>query len=197
MEKQSVYPQSVSRWQLLPNPSLCCKPSSPVRPRGHFWRQTFSTAPQRGVRRARTKVDPKRSSLLRGLGRSIDYRGKGARRSSVDTPTPARVLRGCNVLLPKGALWTSFTASPQQVCPCPVTSGAQGRGQMEEFIPPLWAPASQLAPNALMPTQGPQSAQPFSSTSPQAAPFQLFLRRERREEKRWSWPSLRTSLVHL
>lgn len=142
-------------------------------------------------------MNPKRSSLLRGLGRSIDYKGKGAQRSSVGTPTPARVLRGCNVLLPKGALRPSFTVSPQQVCPCPVTSAPQGRGQTEEFIPPPWAPASQLAPNALMPTQGPQSAQPFSSTSQQAAPFQLFLRRERQEEKRWSWPSLHTSLVHL
>lgn len=98
-------------------------------------------------------------ALLRGLCGSIDYKAKSAQRLPVDTPTLARILHRCNMLLQKGALWTSFTVSQQQACPCPVTSAPQVRGQMEELIPPLWDPTFQLASNALMPTQRSQHSQ--------------------------------------
>lgn len=101
----------------------------------------------------------------------------------MNRPTLPRVLHSCNMLLQKGAPWTSFTINQQQTCPCTTTSAPRGREQMEELIPPLWTSTSQLASNALMPTQGPQLALPVSPTSQQAAPFQLSENRDTRGEE--------------
>lgn len=110
MEKQSVCPQSVSRWQLLPAPALCCKPNPPVHPPRHCWRWTLSSPPK--GREPHKGLNPTDCSqgLVHGL------RGKGHSGVPVDAPTLGRTLHRCTLLLQNSTLWTFLRF---HFCPVP------------------------------------------------------------------------------
>lgn len=138
MGKQSVYPQSVSRWQLLPVPGLHCEPNSLVHPPGPLLGMDIPQSHLRDRHRAQAKVNPTCSSQ----GLSTGCKGKGTRGLPGDMPTPGRILHRCTLLLQDRMLWTCHRFHF-----CPVPGGvkcppAHPGPQLAESVSPNSQPAA-------------------------------------------------------